>query len=186
MDGILLILFLFWLFKKLSQAAKAKGAPARPVQPEVRGAKAPQSPFSNAARPMSKRSPAAIQHEKRMRQLHEQADRIQRSTGVTVADTLEGMGSEGEVVYQPIQSRMVDIAMEPAYQGSLGGGSTEGEDVCDPTLEHARPNRDELESVYAEEIGAEPLMDFSAKAILQGVVMSEVFARPGQRKWGGR
>ncbi len=65
--------------------------------------------------------------------------------------------------------------------GSMAFDSTEGECICDPELEHERVTEVDPQSVYANEIGAEPVLDFSAKGILQGVIMSEVLTRPAQR-----
>lgn len=67
------------------------------------------------------------------------------------------------------------------YMGSLHETSTEGEDLCDPELEHSRPSPDAPDSVYAGEIGREPMLDFSAKGLYQGIVMSEILARPSRR-----
>ena len=55
--------------------------------------------------------------------------------------------------------------------------SGEGEDRCDPSLGHHRVV--EPESVYAQEITDEgKKLDLSAQGVWQGVVMSEVLARP--------
>ena len=59
--------------------------------------------------------------------------------------------------------------------------STEGECICDPELEHEREKEPVPTSVYAGEIGKEPLVDFSARGVLQGFVMSEILTRPVQR-----
>ena len=76
-----------------------------------------------------------------------------------------------------------EATVQTVFKGSLGVESHEGKDTCDPTLGHDRPEEImEPESVYAGEIGREqPLLDFSSRGVLQGVVMSEVLARPAQR-----
>ena len=66
--------------------------------------------------------------------------------------------------------------------GSMMYDSSEGECICDPELEHEREIKVEPESVYANQIGREPLLDFSSKGILQGVVMNEILTRPTQRR----
>lgn len=71
------------------------------------------------------------------------------------------------------------------YMGSLHETSHEGEDLCDPDLEHSRSTPVSLESVYAEEIGREPMLDFSARGLYQGIVMSEILARPSRRAGRG-
>lgn len=68
-----------------------------------------------------------------------------------------------------------------SYMGSLHETSTEGEDLCDPTLAHERSTPVSPESVYAGEIGREPVLDFSPRGLYQGIVMSEILTRPAQR-----
>ena len=65
--------------------------------------------------------------------------------------------------------------------GSLSYDSTEGECICDPELEHVREEATTPDTVYEGQIGAESAFDFSAKGILQGVVMNEILTRPVQR-----
>ena len=67
------------------------------------------------------------------------------------------------------------------YTGSLGIDTDEGRDTCDPELEHDRSERIDPHSVYADEIGAEPLLDLSPKGLYQGMVMSEILTRPADR-----
>lgn len=69
------------------------------------------------------------------------------------------------------------------HTGSLHVETTEGMDVCDASLEHDRETPDP-QSVYANEIGREPLLDFSVKGLYQGVVMSEILKRPADRRIG--
>lgn len=78
-------------------------------------------------------------------------------------------------------SHAVPNATGTEYMGSLHETSTEGEDYCDPELEHRRFVAPSEDSVYAEEIGREPMLDFSAKGLYQGVVMSEILTRPSRR-----
>ncbi|MDD3335585.1 MAG: hypothetical protein PHI98_08700 [Eubacteriales bacterium] len=95
----------------------------------------------------------------------------------------EGMSRE----YKPMQTHMQQLIAEQekerntTYVGSLGGTSTEGVDLCDPTLGHA-PNRlfseAELAQVPSEE--AEP---FDRQAVINGVIMSEILKRPYGRQW---
>lgn len=74
------------------------------------------------------------------------------------------------------------------YVGSLGAASMEGMDVCDPMLNHDRIIATEPEAWFPmeDEGAASPPVFFTADAVAQGVIMSEVLARPGQRKWGRR
>ena len=73
------------------------------------------------------------------------------------------------------------VSKHEEYMGSMHADTSEGEDACELILEHEREDRTEPESVYAGEIGKEPLLDLSAKGIYQGVVMSEILARPHRR-----
>lgn len=73
------------------------------------------------------------------------------------------------------------VSEREEYMGSMHADTSEGEDACDPALEHERAPAFEPESVYAGEIGGEPLLDLSAKGIYQGVVMSEILTMPARR-----
>lgn len=66
------------------------------------------------------------------------------------------------------------------YMGSLQADTNEGECLCEPELSHRSPVRTEAGSVYENEIGREPLLDFSPEGLYQGIVMSEILARPSQ------
>lgn len=68
-----------------------------------------------------------------------------------------------------------------SHMGSLMAESTEGMDLCDPTLEHDRETVVDPHSVYAGEIGAEHRIDLSPNGLWQGVVMSEILTRPAER-----
>lgn len=84
---------------------------------------------------------------------------------------------EGESGFEAIQTKVAEVHAS----GSLQAQSTEGECICDPELEHVREETIESSSIYVEEIGREPFVDFSAKGVLQGVVMSEILKRPAHR-----
>ena len=88
--------------------------------------------------------------------------------------------------YRPPVAEEGDVSSEgmgqnEVYRGSLNAETTEGECVCDPSLEHDRETYSDPDSVYATEIGDVPKLDFSPQGIMQGVVMSEILARPSQR-----
>ena len=101
--------------------------------------------------------------------------------------------------YQPMQTHMEELRQQeqanrhpqsaPVYAGSLGGGSLEGapsregEDACDPSLGHGAPSASAADGVYAEAIDGGAL-GWSGRALVQGVVMSEILKRPAERKWG--
>lgn len=71
----------------------------------------------------------------------------------------------------------------PDWNGSLNADSAEGEDLCDPSLGHEREISADPQSVYAGEIGREPLVDTSPRGLIQGVIMSEILTRPAHRKY---
>ena len=71
--------------------------------------------------------------------------------------------------------------MEEEFRGSMQTDSTEGECLCDPELEHERIQEIVPESVYTNEIGNEPLIDYSVRGLVQGFVMGEILTRPAQR-----
>ncbi len=114
---------------------------------------------------------AADRRVNRMAQLRAEAEKRRLQTA---GDNAFHM-AEGESVVHP------SIAAEGSFRGSMQTESTEGECICEPELEHGRKAEPESESVYASEIGREPLVDFSSRGILQGVVMSEILTRPAQR-----
>lgn len=200
MEGLLFLVFMFWIFKKISQTAKGKQARQKPASHSASSpVQAPRPTHTPSADELfsafgrfepEARSAQALERDKRTRQLHEQIERRRKQLGLSTekpqAAANVPVTGEGDSAYAPMEPRTYESAPHFAYQGSLGGGSTEGEDICDPTLGHDKKANDDLESIYSQEIGAEPLLDFGAHAILQGVVMSEILARPNQRKWGGR
>lgn len=72
---------------------------------------------------------------------------------------------------------------QASWIGSMNVDSDEGEDLCDPSLGHERETIIDPQSVYAGEIGKEPLLDLSSRGLMQGVIMSEILTRPAQRKY---
>ena len=71
-------------------------------------------------------------------------------------------------------------SFQKIWMGSMEAQSNEGKDLCDPELGHEREIILDSESVYANEIGRESLVDTSARGILSGVIMSEILTRPVQ------
>lgn len=75
----------------------------------------------------------------------------------------------------------------PRYGGSLGLSSLEGMDTCDPSLNHDRIISEESSDLPEEPKEAAGFsISFTRDAIMQGIVMSEILARPSERKWGRR
>jgi len=72
--------------------------------------------------------------------------------------------------------------VQPEYMGSMLVDSDEGECLCGPDLSHNVQEQMATNSVYANEIGREPLLDFSPERLYQGIVMSEILARPTERQ----
>lgn len=178
MDAILLLLLLFWLFKSLTKRIKETGQNAQKQPSQAKRAAA--QPADEGARRERAQRAVRMQEELKRREEARQLERARLSAQQAASAPLgEGMSAYAAPERMPMSAR-------PAYEGSLGGGSMEGEDTCDPGLEHDRPNRSEPGSVYENEIGSVPLIDFQPQAILQGVVMSEVLSRPGERRWHRR
>lgn len=154
MDGLLTLLILFWIFKAISKNKK-KGAKSvkktRTTKPKA------------TAEEIRERAQRAIR-------MHDELKRraAQKGEQNTMTDMHDHEHAEGE-------------SCLPVGWGSLQIDSTEGECLCDPLLDHERVADNEPESVYAGEIGREPLLDLSTKGLYQGIVMSEVLKRPAER-----
>ena len=74
-------------------------------------------------------------------------------------------------------------SIQQMWSGSLEVDSSEGEDLCDPALGHEREVKPmDAQSVYANAISSEPLLDPTPRALLQGVIMSEILTRPADRR----
>ena len=108
---------------------------------------------------------------RRLEQLRAEAEKRRAELAAqTAVQTVEGEGT-----FQP------SFSAEEPFRGSMSADSTEGECICEPELEHVRETKPEPASVYAGEIGREPLVDFSSRGLMQGIVMSEILTRPAQR-----
>ncbi len=99
-------------------------------------------------------------------------------------DSLRSM-AEGESALTAFTASS-GVPSDGEYMGSLLMDSDEGKDLCDPSLEHDRPERADPESVYAGEIGTKSVLYLSPAGLYQGIVMSEILARPAQRRHYGR
>ena len=154
MDGLLVVVALVLWF--ISQSSKRK---------KKKKTNAYEEKNSAAQRRADKLTHIYNETEKRRTKLvdHSALKKEQRDIG------------EGESRYESTQTELTEVS------GSLQAQSTEGECICDPVLEHVREETIESSSIYTEEIGRESLIDFSAKGVLQGVIMSEILKRPAQR-----
>ena len=152
MEGLFVMLILYWIVKSIGKKSKQK--------PKNAGAQ------QNAA--------ARVQ---RAREAYEQAKNRTaaqpqpRTVQPTLFDRQPAEG-EGYATMQPIQP----------FRGSMEAFSTEGEDLCDPELGHEREPVYEEGSVYENQITGAPKLDLSAQGVWQGVVMSEILGRPGGRR----
>ena len=151
MDGFLFLLILYWIFKAVIK--KKKGEKGKPL---TKGMKPDPEARKRAERE------ARIHNEKMRRQL-------------SMFDKPAAAEHQAEMVSQEGVSHAVD------YRGSLNAETTEGECICDPSLEHGRADLPDPESVYATEITDAPRLDLSPSGIWQGVVMSEILKRPAER-----
>lgn len=151
MEGLLILALLGWAFSKMNQKAKKQ------MKKQVAA-----SAFADDA---------AERRAKRMEQLRVEAEKRR----IQIPREKPTQYAEGEGIFQP------SFRAEEPFRGSMQAESTEGECICDPDLEHERETKPEPASVYAAEIGREPLVDFSARGLMQGFVMSEILTRPAQR-----
>ena len=115
---------------------------------------------------------------------HEPTRAFDFDTEKAAADTQELFGSE---MIEPADEWISETMIEPPqrYFGSLGMATMEGEDTCDPLLQHTREPREQewMASRTPETLNTLP-MPFTKSALLQSVVMSEILTHPSQRKWG--
>lgn len=153
MEGFAVLMIILAIVNSISKSKKSKGS------------KSGKAVFPNGAS-LAQRE-AKIQKELEAIKKKVMA---QQAAAKAVAQAKASIPAEGEGFTQP------------AFSGSLNMDSTEGQDLCDPTLGHEREISVEPGSVYAGEIGREPALDFSAKGLLQGVIMSEILTRPAQRR----
>ena len=153
MDGLLVLVLIGWLISQMSKKKKTP-KPKRTL---------------NASK-----ENAAQRKAERIAQMQAELEK-RRAQPLRERQPVEQMvNSEGE-------SATAYMPMEEAFRGSMQVNSTEGECICDPELEHEREKEPSPTSVYAGEIGKDPLVDFSARGVLQGFVMSEILTRPAQR-----
>jgi len=124
---------------------------------------------------------SGIQKEKASRRKQERHERIQTELAKSRVQLTQEKKAVQLVALREGEATAVYTPMEAPFRGSMQTESTEGECICDPELEHEREKEPAPTSVYAGEIGKEPLVDFSARGVLQGFVMSEILTRPAQR-----
>ena len=125
---------------------------------------------------------SAQRREKRLAQMHAELEARRAEIAAQPYAALRSQPAAGEGE----SAQMAAEQVEGVFSGSLMAESTEGECLCDPILEHTAPTAPAPESVYAGEIGKEPSLDFSARGIVQGLVMGEILTRPTQRRLGRR
>lgn len=162
MDGLLFLLFLFWLFKKIAKKGKGKAANRR-------------------KEPGAARQTRTDQISERAARMREEIQRVRREKQLSMQDIPAKPIGEGESHMDYTRDAHGCVSEQKEYMGSLRADSSEGEDACDLSLGHERIPELIPESVYAGEIGAEPALDLTPRGIYQGVVMSEILIRPAQR-----
>ncbi len=173
MEGIIILFILVWVFQMVKKAADKQ------KQGEASGAAAgsqrqPEKPA--VARPVRREAPQGPIRQGRSRE---------------GGGSLEGTGTlgslhDGLAGYKPLTHRMEETGGRSEYIGSLGVASEEGMDLCDPSLEHGRSVGPASGGVHEGGPDDAPLVDLHARAMMQGIVMSEILTRPSQRKWGRR
>ncbi len=103
----------------------------------------------------------------------------------SLGESVPMQSSEGLSAYKPIEHRLSTAMGDSQFIGSLGVDSTEGMDICDPSLEHSR-SAAASSPVIGLASSSSTASDFAMDkgSLLQGVIMSEILTRPQQRKWG--
>lgn len=152
MDGLLALLIIFGLVRKLFGVKKGKTR-------------------RNRRSSLDDRAEQRIQQ---LRRVHEQLVKQQEEQKQSEQLSCESI--------QPEEGKALPCFEGAGHTGSLHVESTEGVDLCDPSLEHDRDMTEDTQTVYAGEIGREPVLDLSARGIYQGVVMSEILTRPAMRR----
>ena len=159
MDGLLSLLILYWIFKAVKKKVQ-KPKPKRVV-----------SAFRQKAEAAAAETKARAE-----RAMGQQAQPDAFSQAAVEA------GAIGEGQSHAVLDAGFYGGMQPEYMGSLQADTNEGECLCEPELSHKAPVHVEAGSVYENEIGREPLLDFGPERLYQGVVMSEILTRPQQRQ----
>ena len=154
MEGLIFLLLMYWLFSKAKKTGKKGGKQKKLADRIIRQ-------LERAVQPDPKESPAPVREMQAVPAFQPLAE---GESSMAYTQDVHGCVSEHE-----------------EYMGSMNADTAEGEDACDVVLAHECPERMDPESVYAGEIGREPAVDLSAKGIYQGVVMSEILARPQRR-----
>ena len=154
MEGLLFLLLMGWIFKNIGKSASKK--------------KKIRTVISNHGK--------VVLDEKQKAKIQQAHEAVQQMV-LPVAEMTRQQPGEGECDPEHMHSA------EGEYRGSMEAPATEGIDFCDPSLEHVRMESVEPESVYAGEIGRQPALDLSPRGIYQGIVMSEILARPASRRY---
>ena len=154
MDTILILLLLYVLYKKFNKAATQK----------VNG---------------SRQDTEAMKRAKKAKQKRTEFEKPQ-TLQVHFDDVNPPTLGEGQSHMAFTQDAHGCVSQREEYMGSLNADTSEGEDTCDQSLGHEGVLNHDSQSVYAAQIGTESPLDFSPKALYQGIVMSEILTRPAQ------
>ena len=119
--------------------------------------------------------------DERTKRMAEEIKRARREKQLSMQQVSSQPVGEGESHMEYTRDAHGCVSQEKEYMGSLLADTSEGEDACEQDLGHERETVIAPESVYANEIGSEPVLDLSARGIYQGVVRSEMLTRPAQR-----
>ena len=155
LETILFLLLLYWIFgKNKKKKAEKKGIDPKRASVQKRIECAMQM-MNEKNRPETKAAPAP--------------------------QPAQIMPGEGESHMAFTQDAHGCVSEQEEYMGSMLVDSSEGEDACDPSLEHERMQHAADPVIQLEEIGREPVLDLSSRGIWQGVVMNEILTRPSER-----
>ena len=112
---------------------------------------------------------------------NDNADQRREARIARMRQELEKRKTEMQKQAESQQLSFIPEGASAAGSGSMMFDSSEGECLCDPELEHERIAEEDPQSVYAQEIGSENRLDFSAQGLRQAIVMNEILTRPAQR-----
>lgn len=183
MEGIIIAVFLWLLFRAISRKAR-----------ETQGAATGSRAGQNAGQ--AQRQPQRPQAAPQRRDVAAQPVRSSLTASPGNA------GGEGEAQYSVIRPTVQVDSTRSDYSGSLSGGmregisdraisqegmpSAEGEDTCDPSLDHARAQSMRAYAIHSGEGETQAVLplNWTADELVKGFVFSEIIGKP--RKWGDR
>lgn len=184
-EGIIIAAILWFFFRAITRKA-------REAQGTAAGGRAGQNAGQAVTRPTPQRQHAASP----------QRDTAPAKVRSNLTASPGSSGSEGEAQYSVIRPTVLTNNVMNAYSGSLGGdtregmrqvasvapqegaATAEGEDTCDPTLDHARTQSMQAYAIQSGENETQTVLPlhWTGDELVRGFVFRELLEKP--RKWG--